>query len=372
MEKIVLAFKSLFSRSGWHLLQMACINRMVIPLFKLQSRRPQSWIPGPTTVSVELTNRCNLNCAMCVRRFWDTAANPLGDMTFDFFAKHILPYLKPYQLVNLQCVGESLLNRDFLEILAACKTIGCMATFTTNGVILRKFADDIVARGADEICVSVDGMEAMKKWRYVDVDKVLDGIDAVNEAKHRQNRKTPRITVNCVVTRDSLPELPELVERLGQKGVERITLLHLIAYEEAQTAQSVLPIHADAERVFAEVRAIADKHRMQVLLPPAPGDQSRCRQPFLALFINWDGDVRPCCMSTFNERGALLAGNVARSPLPELWNNGYMHQLRRALDKEENLPAMCEPCPMRRCDLETHTHPVFPPDQATPRTPDAH
>ena len=361
MEKLALAFRSLFSRSGWRLLQLAAINRIIIPLFKLQSWLPQSWIPGPTTIGIEVTNRCNLNCLMCVRRFWDAEANPLGDMTFEFFETHILRHLKPYQVVNLQCIGESLLNKDFLKMLAACKELGCMATFTSNGVILRKFAEDIVSQGADEVCVSVDGLKTMKKWRNVDVGKVLDGIDAVNEAKGRHNCTTPLVTVNCVVTRDSLPELPDLMELIGQKGVARVTFMHLVAYDSAQTEQSVLPFYAEAEPIFDRVKAIAKKHRIELILPPAPGDKAKCRQPFRALFINWDGDVRPCCMSTFNERGALLAGNVAHSPLPDLWNSSYMHQLRRSLDREKDLPEMCRSCPMRRCDLETHTHPVFPP-----------
>jgi len=367
MDKLSLLFKSFFSRSGWRLLQLATINRVVIPLFKLQALLPYSWIPGPTTVGIEVTNRCNLNCLMCVRRFWDTTANPLGDMTFGFFERHILGHLKPYQVVNLQCIGESLLNDDFLKMLVATKKVGCMATFTSNGVILRKFADAIVASGADEICVSVDGLETMKKWRYVDVDKVLDGIDAVNEAKLRHQCKTPIVTVNCVVTRDSLDELPVMMERLVQKGVARVTLLHIVAYEAAQVEQSVIPVYAETAPVFAKVQAIARQHHIELIIPPAPGERSKCRQPFRALFINWDGDVRPCCMSTFNERGALLVGNVAQTPLPELWNNGYMHRLRRALDREENLPGMCGPCPMRRCDLESHTHPVFPPEPAATR-----
>ncbi len=231
MEKMILAFKSLFTKRGWRLLQLAAINRIVVPLFKLQAWRSRSWIPGPTTISIELTNRCNLNCAMCVRRFWDAETNPLGDMSYEFFEEHILGELRPYQVVNLQCIGESLLNKDFLKMLAACKKAGCTATFTSNGVILRKFADAIVSHGADEICISVDGIETMKKWRYVDVDRVLDGIDAIREAKQKLASKTPLVTVNCVVTRDSLAELPELMERLGQKGVTRVTLIHLIAYD---------------------------------------------------------------------------------------------------------------------------------------------
>lgn len=365
MEKIALAFRSLFSRSGWRLLQLAAINRIVMPLFKLQSWLPNSYIPGPTTVCIEPTNRCNLNCTMCVRRFWDRDKNPLGDMSFEFFNKHIFGQLKSYQIVNLQCVGESLLNKDFLKMLAACKKIGCTATFTTNGVILRKYADDIVAHGADEICVSVDGIAAMKKWRGVDVERVLDGIDAVNEAKRKMEGSTPIITVNCVVTRDSLPELPDMVEILGRKGVSRITLIHLISYELEQIEQSVIPIHAEAEKIFAKAKIVAERYRVRLLLPSTPGEKFKCMQPFRSLFINWNGDVRPCCMSTINEKGALLDGNVTTSSLSALWNSRYMHELRNALHREVKVTDMCQQCPMRRCDIETHTH-LFAPDDPQP------
>ena len=356
MEKIVLAIKSLFSKSGRNLLRMAFVNRIAIPLFKMQSWLPKSYILGPTTVNIEPTNRCNLNCSMCVRKFWDPAANPLGDMTFEFFEKHILGHLKPYQTVNLQCVGESLISKDFFTMLQVCKSKGCRTTFTTNGVILRKHADDIVSLGADEICVSVDGIDAMKKWRSIDVGRVTDGIDAVNEAKRSQNRRTPLVTVNCIVTRDSLHELADLTELLGKKGVARITFIHLVAYDVSLVDQSVIPIYAEAEKVFDMVETIAKRYRMQLILPPKPGTDFKCLQPFLALFINWNGDARPCCMSTINEKGALLVGNVTKNSLSSLWNNSYMHHLRKALRNEKELPEMCLHCPMRRCDLETHTH----------------
>jgi radical SAM protein with 4Fe4S-binding SPASM domain len=201
----------------------------------------------------------------------------------------------------------------------------------------------------------------MKKWRNVEVDRVLDGIDAVHAAREHRGLSTPLVTVNCVVTRDSLPELPELIELLGKKGVARITLLHLIAYDPALAEQSVIPIHAEAEKAFARVQTMAKKYRMQVLLPPKVGSQYQCQQPLRSLFINWNGDVRPCCMSTLNEKGALLVGNLTRNSLPELWNSGYMHQLRKALDSEKDLPDICLHCPMRRCDLQAHTHIMLPP-----------
>lgn len=362
MDKIALAFKSLFRRSGRHLLRRTLMDRLAVPLFTLQSSLRSSYIPGPTMFIIEPTNRCNLNCAMCIRRFWDPAINPFGDMTFEFFEKYILKYLKPYHLVNLQCDGEPLLNPDFLKMLAACKKVGCMTTFTTNGLVLRKDAAAIVALGADEVCVSVDGLEAMKTWRHVDVERVLDGIDAINEARQTQGRKVPMVIVTCILTRDNLPELPQLIELLGRKGVARVTLVHLVAYESVQREQSVIPVYDEAVQIFEAAKIIARNYGIQLLLPPAPGSAFKCFHPFRSLLINWNGDVRPCCISTINETGSFLVGNVAKNSLPSLWNSSYMHKFRRTLSREENLPAMCQNCPMRRCDMEAYTHLLTPDD----------
>lgn len=355
-NKLTLALRSLFSRNGRNLLRMALLNRSVVPLFRLQSSLSRSFLPGPTMICIEPTNRCNLNCQMCVRRYWDPAANPLGDMSFEFFARHILGHLKPYQIVNLQCVGESLISKDFLPMLRACKEVGCVTTFTTNGVVLKRYADAVVDLGADEVCISIDGIETLKKLRKVDIGRIFEGIDAVNAAKRRQGKKSPLLAVNCVVTRDNLPELPELVDLLGEKAVSRLTLIHLIAYDTELIGQSVIPIHTEAEKVFATVRERAKKQGIELLEPPPPGARFKCRQPLRSLFINWNGDVRPCCMSTLNEEGALLVGNVSETPIPALWNSNYMHQLRRALERERELPAICGDCPIRRCDMKAHLH----------------
>ncbi|MEJ2200692.1 MAG: SPASM domain-containing protein, partial [Desulfuromonadaceae bacterium] len=67
-------------------------------------------------------------------------------------------------------------------------------------------------------------------------------------------------------------------------------------------------------------------------------------------------DVRPCSMSTINEPGALLLGNLQERSLPDLWNSAYAHRLRKALLSGEGMPDICCHCPMRAFDLEAHIH----------------
>jgi radical SAM protein with 4Fe4S-binding SPASM domain len=350
---------------GLHIFHFKCLmnkvnryirNYLAIPLFNLQKNFTKSYLPAPVQIVIEPTNRCNLNCKMCARRYWDVAANPLGDMSIDFFSKYIKPNLKSFQAINLQCFGEPLINKDFLAMLTACKSVGCYTTFTTNGVVLEQIADAIVSSGADEVTLSIDGVRSMQQLRNIGINKMIAAIDAINESKRRYNSITPLIGVNCVLTSDVLPELPELIEIAGVHGVSRVTVMHLGIHDLSLVEKSVLPIYHEAEKYFTQAKTIARRFQIDLFLPPRPETKSKCHHPFNSVVINWNGDVRPCCESVINEKGALIVGNLKDRTLRELWNSTYMHKLRKALVDENNLPGRCMNCPERTCSLETHIH----------------
>ncbi|MEJ2201678.1 MAG: radical SAM protein, partial [Desulfuromonadaceae bacterium] len=256
-QKIRKACGHFFSRDGRNFIRRYLCHELAVPLFRLQARFSRGVLPLPAGICIEITNRCNLNCLMCVRRFWDAAANPLGEMSYELFQRHILPHLKPYQSVNLQGVGESLLSRNFLPMLRACKERGCETTFITNGVSLQKYAEEIVAIGVDEIRLSVDGTAAMQNIRKFSIDRVMAALDALNAVKERQGRARPAVYINYVLTRDTLPELPELIELVRDRGVTKIFVMHLIIHDRALIEQSVVPHYAEAKTVFARAAARA-------------------------------------------------------------------------------------------------------------------
>lgn len=367
-QKIKNAYGHFFSSEGRNFIRRYLRHELAVPLFMLQSRFKGSHIPAPAGVCIEITNRCNLNCLMCVRRYWDAAANPLGEMSYEFFEKNILVHLKPYQSVNLQGVGESLLSKNFLPMLRACKDLGCETTFITNGVSLQHYADDIVSIGVDEIRLSVDGTESMQKIRRFSIDKVMAALDDLNAAKQKLGKKHPAVYINYVLTRDTLYELPELIEMVRAREVSKIFVMHMIIHDPVLIDQSVVPLYVEAKKVFAEAAALAKRHGIFLDLPPEPETRCICYQPFRFVFINWNGDVRPCCMSTINEKGALLLGNLQEQSLPELWNSAYAHKLRKALITGKGMPEICNHCPMRAFDLESHIH-LFTDESGTVEKP---
>lgn len=357
-EKFFKVLRYLFSKTGRNTIRRALRHDLSVPLFYIQSIFSKSYLPAPASVNIEITNRCNLKCLMCARRYWDSEANPLGDMTFEFFEKNVLPHLKSSQHVNLQGVGESLISESFLPILKACKKIGCATSFITNGVSLKKYADTLVENRIEEVRFSIDGTESMKKIRNIDLDKVLEAIDSVNESKRIYNSNLPKIYINYVLTRDTLPELPKLIEIVGRRDITKIVVMHLIIHDVKMVDQSVIPNYLETVEYLKVAESIAKKYGIALELPPSPGTKCKCYQPFRMIYVNWYGDVRPCCMSTINEEGALLVGNLKGSSLSSLWNSDYMHILRKSLISERNMPDMCVHCPMRVYDLKSHIHPL--------------
>jgi len=65
--------------------------------------------PHPTKLFVEVTTRCNLRCAMCVKQ---SAGQGLaeGDMTEETFAR-LAPAFPHLEALVLNGIGEPLLNR---------------------------------------------------------------------------------------------------------------------------------------------------------------------------------------------------------------------------------------------------------------------
>lgn len=111
--------------------------------------------PDLKKVYIEITNKCNLNCKMCFRRFWK---DPLGEMDFERF-KEILEQLKEFPLletVYLGGIGEPTIHPDFVKVIKLIKKAGYRLEFGTNGTQLANYANDLINYGVDKIMVSID------------------------------------------------------------------------------------------------------------------------------------------------------------------------------------------------------------------------
>ncbi|MBL7196666.1 MAG: SPASM domain-containing protein [Candidatus Omnitrophica bacterium] len=309
----------------------------------------------PRVIGIEPTNRCNLNCVMCARRYWDEENNKPGDMSIELFRNKIFPFLSGREKIILQCFGEPLLAEYFFEMLNESKKKGCSVAFDTNGLLLKKYARRLVELETDYIGISIDGIKSFKNIRGVEIDSIVEGIKEINFIKHELKKMFPILNIDFVAMEQNVSELPDLVDFANNLKIERITVVHAVIHSKKLINQSLFLHPETAKKYFYEAQSKAKKLKIKLNLPSLKMTTRFCSQPFELMFIKWNGDVVACCSNTIYEDNALMLGNLSESSLPQLWNNSQMCKIRMAQLGMRRLPEFCRNCAVRVCSLESHT-----------------
>ncbi len=91
--------------------------------------------PDARKAYIEITARCNLNCAVCVRQVWTDAP---GDMSWETY-RAVIEGLRAFpdlRQITLGGYGEPLVHPRFPEMLALASELQIALTLTTNGLLL--------------------------------------------------------------------------------------------------------------------------------------------------------------------------------------------------------------------------------------------
>ncbi|MBS1612653.1 MAG: SPASM domain-containing protein, partial [Bacteroidetes bacterium] len=69
--------------------------------------------------------------------------------------------------------------------------------------------------------------------------------------------------------------------------------------------------------------------------------QAFCMKPWLHLFVSHYGTVAPCCLTPWDEEGAL--GNINQQSVQEIWDGKLMHDFRKKMLRDER-DSRCSQC----------------------------
>ena len=142
-----------------------------------------------TYLRVSVTDRCDFRCVYCMSEnmtFLPKAdvlsLEELDRLCSAFIAKGV----RKLRLTG----GEPLVRRGIMTLVASLSrhlAAGALdeLTLTTNGSQLKKYAGELAAHGVKRINVSLDTLDAAKfraVTRWGDLDKVLEGIEAAQDA----------------------------------------------------------------------------------------------------------------------------------------------------------------------------------------------
>ncbi len=323
-------------------------------------------------VVLYLTDGCNSRCVTC-----DIWRNPRRNMRMELVEEIASSFQQLQVRWVLLSGGEAMQHPQWPEIARRFRDEGTYVMLLTNGLLLRKQADQLVGN-VDEVIVSLDGGTAAtyEAIRGVDAfDLLLDGIRAT------RSLGIP-VATRTTLQRANFRELPQIIEAAKAVDVNRVSFLTVdvsnqYAFGPRFVAEPALqfvanmgagapPEHgpmataltADDVDEFAQIvddtalRFASDFESGLIAESPAKlrtmvsyfaaleGSSAfprpRCNSPHISTVIEVDGTLRPCYFLPSYGRVSVGEG------LAKSINTGAAQALRQAYRSGQR--AECERC----------------------------
>ncbi len=146
-----------------------------------------------TYLRISVTNNCNLSCSYCMP---DGFANQKLEKNL-LSSEDIIKIVEVGTEIGIKKIrltgGEPLLRKNIISLIRDIKNISGIeeVTLTTNGVLLKNMAKPLKEAGLDRINISIDTLDPIKYkkiTRVGNIENVLAGIDAVNEAGFKNTK----------------------------------------------------------------------------------------------------------------------------------------------------------------------------------------
>jgi PqqA peptide cyclase len=305
---------------------------------------PRAW-----TLVAELTYACPLRCAYCSNPL-DYERHPAELATADWC--RVLEEAEGLGVVQVHLTGgEPLVRKDLEPLVAKARALGLYTNLVTSGVPLQR--DRLAAlrdAGLDHVQLSIQAAER----------EIAERVAGVAAFEHKLEVAAWIVelglafTLNCVLHRDNLDQVDDIVALAERLGADRLELANTqyLGWALANRGR-LLPSAEQLER--ARARADAARRRlegkMEILFvkPDYFGRYPRAcmdgwGQRFLV--VSPDGLALPCHAA--HTIPGLVFDDVRRRPLAEIWASSPGFQAFRG---EAWMRDPCRTCERRSVDF---------------------
>ena len=304
--------------------------------------------PNPFTLVAELSYQCPLHCPYC--------SNPVdigaGKYRSELETEHwIRAFGDAQRLGVLQLAltgGEPMLRRDLVELCAAARDADLYSSLITAGTLFtRERAQALKEAGLDHVQISIQSPNSQENDRIAGNRSFGKKIAAARLVKELDFP----LTINCVLHRQNLDRIEEVLELALELGAQRLELANTQYYGWAALNQeALLPSWEQLQRGEEAVQRFRERvgPKLDILwvlpdlyeeLPkPCMGGWGRT-----AIVVAPNGDVLPCqAASTIPGLGF---ANLREHSLQWIWNESDAFTCFRGTDW---MPEPCATCPLGR------------------------
>src|ERR1700754_987316 len=213
--------------------------------------------PRPSTLIAELSYQCPLHCPYC--------SNPLhiGAETYraELETEHWLRAFKQARRLGvLQLAltgGEPMLRRDLVELAAGAREAGLYSSLITAGTLFtREKAQELKAAGLDHVQISVQSPDPEDNDRIAGNRSFAKKLTAARLARELDFP----LTINCVLHRQNLDRIEEILELTLELDAQRLELANTQYYVWAALNQAALmPSWEQLQRAEAAVQRFRER-----------------------------------------------------------------------------------------------------------------
>lgn len=294
---------------------------LIIYLSRRQRVIPPVLPQNISSVWIETTNACNLNCLTCQTKL---SKRPIGYMELGLFEK-IIKQCKDIGVKNvaLHTVGEPFMHKELGEHLRIAHENKVGVSLSTNGQILTpELIESLIKYPPRQIRYSVDGATRLtyeKIRRGGSFERLIDNMETLHDAVSHNGVKLP-MKVGAIILEDNIPELLLFFNRFGK-------YIHSIADIAFKMPNN---LSADETKEYFGDFGTTIMHRVP------------CDLLWSSFSVLYDGRVSACCR---DYNGELIVGNIGEQSLAEIWKGAKYNQLReKHLSGDASDVPLCHNC----------------------------
>jgi pyrroloquinoline quinone biosynthesis protein E len=309
-------------------------------------------LPRPSTLIAELSYQCPLHCPYCSNPVEIGAETYRRELSTEDWVR---TFRQASALGVLQLAltgGEPMLRHDLVQLCEGARDAGLYSSLITAGTLFtRDRAEALKTGGLDHVQISIQSADAEENDRIAG-NRSFD--KKVAAARLATELDFP-LTINCVLHRQNLDRIEEVLDLALDLGAQRLELANTQYYGWAVVNQGALmPTWEQLRRGEDAVKRFRERvgPTVQVLwvlpdfyeeLPkPCMGGWGRT-----AMVVAPNGDVLPCqAASTIP---GLEFANVREHPLDWIWSESdAFARFRGTAWMQEP----CSTCPLGRQELD--------------------
>lgn len=277
----------------------------------------------PLNITIEPTQRCNLNCNGCFVGGNRNSKNEMGLKEWESVIKEALTFCRSFYIAG----GEPFMRPDIFNLLEFMGSRKAFFGLTTNGTLLNsKMVKRLLDSGINYIIFSLDGLK--KEHDQIRGSGNFDRTVRAIRLTVGQNKRA-RIFINTMINPLNylgLANLPKLAKSLGVFGISLQHYVYLGRLEWPRLQESINAFEKNAkdEGIRYFYKPILNSTQLNMWYGDGFYPKS-CIQPWSLIRINPSGGVY-FCFPNLEE-----LGSVKREPLRSIVNSRAALAFRRRL-----------------------------------------